>query len=178
MKGAPMVVAGVERTIWVPHSSRLYRDGWGCGSFAAGIGPVGFDFDGAGFAGLPVEETAPGPVFGILDEPALDGIAVDVLELLYEFGLGDDVEVVITGLPELGAGAFEELGSFALEDADGGCEWAKFWFGQEKVDVLRHEDVAEEVELVALAESFEGAEEGDAGLVVVQVGEPVVTTEG
>jgi hypothetical protein len=44
--------------------------------------------------------------------------------------------------------------------------------------MLRHEDVAEEVELVALAEPFERGEEGDAGVVVVQVGEPVVTTEG
>jgi hypothetical protein len=44
--------------------------------------------------------------------------------------------------------------------------------------MLRHEDVAEEVELVALAESLKGVEEGDTGVVVVQVGEPVVTTEG
>ena len=44
--------------------------------------------------------------------------------------------------------------------------------------MLRHEDVAEEVELVALAESLKGVKESNAGLVVVQVGEPVVTTEG
>jgi hypothetical protein len=149
-----------------------------CGPFAAGIGPVGFDFDAAGFAGLPVEEATPGPVFGFIDEAAFDWVAVDVLELLDEFGMGEDVEVVVAGLPELGAGAFEELGGFALEDADGCREWAAFRFGQEKVDMLRHEDVAEEVELVALAKSFEGVEESDAGVVVVQVGEPVVATEG
>jgi len=125
-----------------------------------------------------VEEAAPGPVFGLFDEGAFDGVAVDVLELLDELGLGEDVEVVVAGLPELGAAAFEELGGFALKDANDCREWAKLWFGEEKVDVLRHEDVAEEVELVALAESFEGVEEDDAGVVVVQVGQPVVTTEG
>lgn len=44
--------------------------------------------------------------------------------------------------------------------------------------MLGHEDVAEEEKLVALAEPFEGSEEGDAGAVVVEVGEAMVTTEG
>jgi hypothetical protein len=70
---------------------------------------VGFDLDSADFSGGPVVEAAPGPIFGPLDEAALDRIAMDVLELLDEFGLGEDVEVVVTGLPELGAGAFEEF---------------------------------------------------------------------
>jgi len=90
---------------------------------------VGFDFDGAGFAGLPVEEAAPGPVFGLFDEAAFDWIAVDVLELLDELGLGEDVEIVVASLPELGAGVSEEFGGFALEDADGCREWVRLWFG-------------------------------------------------
>ena len=44
--------------------------------------------------------------------------------------------------------------------------------------MLGHKDVAEELELVALAEPLEDVEEGDAGVVVVEIGEPVVTTEG
>ena len=137
--------------IWVPHSSRHPRDGWGSGSFATAPGPVGFDFDAAGFAGLPVEETAPGPVFGFFDQAAFYRVVMDVAELLDELGLGEDVEVVIARLPELGARTPEELGGFALEDAEGGGEWMTFGLAEQQVDVLGHQDVAEEEESVALA---------------------------
>jgi hypothetical protein len=46
------------------------------------------------------------------------------------------------------------------------------------VDVLGHEDVTEEEKLVTLAESFESLLKDGAGVVVVEVGETVVTTEG
>jgi hypothetical protein len=46
------------------------------------------------------------------------------------------------------------------------------------VDVLRHEDVAVYVEAMALSEAFEGIEEDDPGVVVVEEGETLVTTEG
>jgi hypothetical protein len=139
---------------------------------------VGFDFDAAGFAGLPVEEATPGPVFGFIDEAAFDWVAVDVLELLDEFGMGEDVEVVIAGLPELRADAFEEFGGLSLEGSQSIAKPMEFWFAEEHVDVLGHEDIAVEKELVASAEGFEGVEEGDAGVIVIQVGEAVVTTEG
>lgn len=45
-------------------------------------------------------------------------------------------------------------------------------------NVLGHEDVSVEEELVALSEFFEGFFEDDAGLVVVQEWGLVVTTEG
>ena len=70
---------------------------------------MGFDLDSADFSGGPVVEAAPGPVFEFFDEAARDGIAVDVLELLDELGMGEDVEVVVTGLPESGAGALQEF---------------------------------------------------------------------
>ena len=54
----------------------------------------------------------------------------------------------------------------------------EFGFAEEQMDVLRHEDVSVEKELVALAESLKDVEEGDAGVVVVEVGESVVATEG
>jgi len=51
-------------------------------------------------------------------------------------------------------------------------------FGEQQVYVLGHEDIAEDVELVAVAKSFEDFFEDDPGGVVVEVGEPAITTEG
>ena len=44
---------------------------------------------------------APGPVFGFLDEAALHGIAVDVFEFLYSLRCAEDIEIVVTRLPEM-----------------------------------------------------------------------------
>ena len=65
----------------------------------------------------------------------------------------------------------------AFEDADGRREWTAFWFGQEKVDVLGHEDVAVEKEMVTLAEPFQCFFKDSSGMIVVQVRETAVTTE-
>ncbi len=46
------------------------------------------------------------------------------------------------------------------------------------MDVLGHEDVAEDEELVTLPEPFERVLEGDSGMVVVEVGEAAITAEG
>lgn len=51
-------------------------------------------------------------------------------------------------------------------------------FGEEQMDMLGHEDVAEEEELVTLAEGFELVQEGGPGIVIVEVRQTVVTTEG
>ena len=65
--------------------------------------------DAALFAGEPMAVAAPWPVFRVFDEASFDGVAVDVAELFDELGLGEDVEVVVAGLPELLAVAFELL---------------------------------------------------------------------
>jgi hypothetical protein len=70
-------------------------------AFAGAVGPFGFDFDGAGFAGGVVIEAAPAVVFGIGDEAAFYWVAVDVLELLDVLLHAGDVEVVVAALPEL-----------------------------------------------------------------------------
>src|ERR1035437_2189676 len=57
-----------ESTARVPHSSRLYRDGWGGCPLATGPCPVRFDFDAARLAGSPVAGAAPGPVLGPFGE--------------------------------------------------------------------------------------------------------------
>jgi hypothetical protein len=46
------------------------------------------------------------------------------------------------------------------------------------VDVLGHEDVAEEEELVTPTEGFERVQEDSSGVIVVAIWESVVTTEG
>ena len=66
----------------------------------------------------------------------------------------------------------------AFEDADGRREWTAFWFGQEKVDVLGHEDVAVEKEMVTLAEPFQCFFKDCSGMIIVEVRETAVTTEG
>jgi hypothetical protein len=70
---------------------------------------VGFDFDNCGLAGEPMAVAAPRPVFGIFDEFALYWIAVDVAKLLRKLALREDVEIVITVLPEAGTVALETL---------------------------------------------------------------------
>ncbi len=103
---------------------------------------------------------------------------MEVAELLGELAVGEDVEVVVAALPKLDAVAFEALGGFSLEDADGVLKALPFGFGEEEMNVLRHEDVAEEVEVVFPAETFELFFEDDAGGVVVEIGETLITTEG
>jgi len=83
-------------------------------AFAEVPGPFGFDFDAAGFAGEIVAETAPWPVFGLFDEAAYDWATVDVLQFFNVLSVGEDVEVVVAGLPELFAVALETLRCFSL----------------------------------------------------------------
>lgn len=52
------------------------------------------------------------------------------------------------------------------------------WFGDQQVHVLGHEDVSEDVELVAGAEFFEGVLEGGAGVVVMEEWETTIAAEG
>jgi len=63
-------------------------------------------------------EAAPWPVFGSLNEAALDRIAVNVAELLDEFGVCQDVEVVVAALPELRSFAFEPFGGLCFQGAE------------------------------------------------------------
>lgn len=44
--------------------------------------------------------------------------------------------------------------------------------------MLRHEDIAEEVELVSHAQLFKSGDEGSAGVFVVQVWEALIAAEG
>ena len=90
--------------------------------FTATGAPVGFDFDRGRFAGGVVVEAAPAVVFGFRDESSGDWVAVDVLDFRFEFSGGEDVEVVVAGLPEVVAFALEEFGGLAFDDSHGGGE--------------------------------------------------------
>lgn len=52
------------------------------------------------------------------------------------------------------------------------------WFADEQVDVLGHDDVAEDFEVVALAGEFEGVEEDVFCVWGVEIRFTAVTTEG
>jgi len=149
------------------------------GGIDAGVpGPVGFELDGARFAGETVAVTAPRPVFRVFNKAARDWVSVDVLELLGELLLREDIEIVIVELPEACAVAFQLFRSLGLEGTEDAAQWHCRWLAQQQMDVFRHEDVGVDVELVALPGAFQGFEEGDAGVVVVEVGKTFVTTEG
>jgi hypothetical protein len=123
-------------------------------------------------------EAAPAVVFGFGDEASGDWVAVDVLDLLFEFAGGEDVEVVVAGLPEVVAGAFEEFGGFAFDDSEGGGEGVGFGFAEEEVEVFGHQDVGVKEEVVGAAGSFDYLFKDFFGFGGVEVGEAVVTTEG
>jgi hypothetical protein len=50
---------------------------------------------------------APWPVFGTFNQATFDRIAVDVFQFLDVLSMGEDVEVVVAGLPELLLISFE-----------------------------------------------------------------------
>ena len=78
----------------------------------------GFDFYSAEFGGLVVVVAAPWPVFGAFDEATFYWITVDVLQFFDVLFLGEDVEVVVAGLPEVLVVSFEELRGFGFEDVE------------------------------------------------------------
>ena len=139
---------------------------------------MGFDFDSAGFAGGPVAEAAPWVVLGLFAEAADFGVTVHIAELFDALVFGEDVEVVVAALPELIALAFEATRGFAFEDTEQGGQWNVGRFAQEKVDVLGHEDVAADVEMVAFAEGFEDFFEGLFGVGRSEEWEALVTAKG
>jgi hypothetical protein len=103
---------------------------------------------------------------------------MNIAELLDEFAVGEDVEVVVAALPELRTTALETLGRLVLEHVQGDREWVELGLAQEKVDVFRHQDVSEDVELMPGPKLFEFFEEGGSRAIVVKVRQSAVTTEG
>ena len=84
---------------------------------------------------------------------------MNIAELLDEFAVGEDVEVVVAALPELWATALETLGRLVLEHVQGDGERVAFGFAEEKMHVFGHQDVSEDVELMPGPKLFEFFEE-------------------
>jgi hypothetical protein len=74
---------------------------------------------------------------------------MNIAELLDEFAVGEDVEVVVAALPELRTTALETLRRLVFENVQGNGERMEFGFADEEVEVFGHEDVSEDVQLMA-----------------------------
>lgn len=140
--------------------------------------PIGFQMDAAGLAGEPVAITAPWPVFRAFDEGTLYWIAVHIAKLLPELPSREDVEVVVVELPKARSVASQLLRGFRLKCAENDAKLPLVWFAQKQVNVLRHEDVAVDMESMALPEAFQRVEKDNAGVVTVDIGAAFVTAEG
>lgn len=103
---------------------------------------------------------------------------MDIPELFDPLLLGEHVEVVVASLPELLSIALESLCGRAFQAAHGCGQLLKLWFREEQMDVLGHDHVAEEEELMPLTDALDDLFEGDSGLVVVEIRQPVEATEG
>ncbi len=125
-------------------------------------------------AGEVVEIAGVGPVFGGFDQASGDGVLVHVVELFEELPGGEDVEVVVAGLPEAFVVGLFRDGEF--EGLEGFCQRSFGGFAEEEVDVLGHEDVAVDFEVVTLAGLFEGLLE--ERVVAGEVGITAVAGEG
>jgi hypothetical protein len=106
-------------------------------------------------------KAAPWPVFGTFNQSGFDRVAVHVAELLDSIGFGEDIEVVVARFPNkfIYAGSGEAL----LEDLNRSGELLPVGLGYKKMDVVRHEDVAEDVEEVFPAGLFKDSLEGVTG---------------
>ena len=146
--------------IWVPHLRR--------GFIATKMGhrakhdPVTSDtsdVDGGRFVVQVMAKRRPAPVLRPFHEASSDWIAVHVFQLFDSLVVGEDVEVVVAGLPE-GFRA-ETLRDRQLEGLDRlrKRDLVVQRFADEEMDVLGHDDVAEDFEVVASAGEFEGVEE-------------------
>ena len=62
----------------------------------------------------------------------MDGVAVDVLQFLDALRWGEDIEVVVTGLPEAPVVRVEFLGDGLLQCLDGASKSCAFGFGKER----------------------------------------------
>jgi len=137
-----------------------HRFGVSVARFRSGEPVAGADLDGMRFREGIGTVAAPWIVFRFLHKAGLDRVAMHVAQLFDLLVVGEDVEVVVAGLPHelLRAGSGEAL----FEDLDWGGEGGLLGFGQEKVDVVGHEDVADEMKAVPLAGLFEDLLDGVA----------------
>jgi hypothetical protein len=76
------------------------------------------------------------------------------------------------------AGTLDLLRNFSLQDTKQRGQGKFWWFSKQDVDVLRHYDVASDIELVALAEGFQNFFEDQFRLRGSKEWESLITAEG
>jgi hypothetical protein len=121
-------------------------------------------------------KAAPWPLLRRFDQTALHRISVHVTQFPNALAFGVDVEIVIAALPERFAAA-EVTGDGLLECLHRCCERFPLGLGHEEMNMLRHDDVPEDIESVMFACLFEGALTAIAGLGSAEVGLATVATE-
>jgi hypothetical protein len=120
----------------------------------------------------------PTPVFRLLNKTSGDWGAVHVLQLLDSLVVGEDIEAVVAGMPKGFLGeAFRNREFEGLE-----ClrkrNFAVLGFADEEMNMLGHDDKAEDLEVVALAGEFERVEEDVLCRYGGEIGFAAVATEG
>jgi hypothetical protein len=100
----------------------------------------------------------PTPAFRRFDKTANNRIAMHVLQFFDALDVAEDVEIIVADLPERPLA--KTFRNRELEGLDRRREWnlAIQRFADEQVNVLGHDDVAEDLEVVTLAGEFERIE--------------------
>jgi hypothetical protein len=134
--------------------------------------------DRAGLLQKIVTITRPAPILRSFHKTSGDRIAVHVLQLFDSLVMGEHIEVVITGLPER---TLRE--AFWDRELEGLKRFGKrnlvvFRFTDEEVNMLRHDDVAEDLEVVPPPGLFERVEEDVSWGWGVELGFTTVAAEG
>jgi len=101
-----------------------------------------------------VKATGPRPVLGPVYETPLYRVVVHVVDLFAALVWGVDVEVVVAGLPEGTLSGLDRDREF--ECLESLREESLLRFAEEKVDVLRYDDVGGDDEVLTEANLLEG----------------------
>ena len=140
-----------------------------------------------------MSKTAPLPVLRVHNEAALDRVVVHIPEFLGPLVGTPDVEVVVANLPEgmvvrpfpyllqrtRKSGAGEQLvGADLLEHLQSRCQRASLRLADEKMHVLRHDNVSSDEESVPYAGALQSEFENTARGWSAEKRSPAVTTEG
>jgi hypothetical protein len=118
----------------------------------------------------------PSPILRSLDQPAYDWIAVHVFQLLNMLAVGMNVEVIIPGLPEW------PLWPLHCDRKLQGLNRLRqnyfFRFAYQQMNMLRHDNMTEDEEVIAFPHRFEGTLEETSHAGNAKMLLPPVTTEG
>ena len=136
------------------------------------VGELDPEFHRSGFAQSVGAEATPTPQFRRFHQSALNGIVVHVVYLLGMFALAEDIEIIVALLPKgrwqfslpdryLIGDVFLSSGvarNALFENLHGHCKISLRGFGNEEMEVLRHDYIPPDNELVFLSDFFEDFE--------------------